>query len=81
MSDNVVVLHDTRISDIPGMLRKLADAFEAGEETAPGLLVVIPQDGDFPAVFGYGEHLGDYGNIALLEMAKVFMVNHLTERA
>lgn len=81
MSDNVVVLHDTRISDIPGMLRKLADAFEAGEETAPGLLVVIPQEGDFPAVFGYGEHLGDYGNIALLEMAKVFMVNHLTERA
>lgn len=80
MTDNLVHLRDTTINDIPGMLRKLADAFDAGDETAPGILVIIPQDGDFPALFGYGEHLGDYQNIAILELAKTFMVDLMTAR-
>lgn len=81
MTDNVITLRDVSINDIPGMLRKLAASFEAGEETAEGILVVIPRTGDFPAVFGYGEHLGDYANIAILDLAKTFMANSLTERA
>lgn len=79
--DNVVTLRPgPKLSDIPGMLRQLADKFEAGEETAEGLLVIIPQDGDWPAICGYGEHLGDYANIALLDLAKTFLIHNLTAR-
>lgn len=79
--DNVLHLRPgPPINDIPGMLRQLADQFETGEYTAEGILVILPRDGDWPAIFGYGEHLTDYGNIAVLEMAKTWMTNHLTAR-
>lgn len=79
--DNVVALRPgPPINDIPGMLRQMADRFEAGDMTAEGVLFIVPRDGDWPQIFGWGSHLSDYGNIAVLELAKVWLVNNLTAR-
>lgn len=82
MTDNVVKLRDgPLISDIPGMLRQLADAFERGDETAEGILVIVPVEGDWPDIHGYGEHLSDYVNIAVLDLAKTWLSLYATERS
>lgn len=58
------------------MLRNLADEIENGVK-ASSVLVIIPRDGERPLVYGFGEHLGDHGNIAVCEMAKIWFVNNL----
>ena len=68
------------LNDIPGRLLQLAIDIESGEVEAESVLVVIPSSGDFPAIFGFGEHLGEYGNIAVLELAKTWFVNNQTAR-
>jgi len=68
------------VSDIPGMLRKLADDIESGETMAHAVLAIIPRDGDWPVICGFGEHLGDHGNIAVCEMAKLWFANNLVAR-
>ena len=69
------------LTDIPGRLRQLAESIESGDTEAAAVLVLIPQDGDWPAVFGFGEHLGDHGNIAVCEMAKIWFVTNVTGRS
>ncbi len=68
------------VSDIPGQLRQMADQIESGEVAATSALFIIPADGDWPAVYGWGEHLGDHGNIAVCEMTKIWFVNNLVTR-
>lgn len=81
MTDNIVNLHPVSLNDIPGMLRQWADWLEDGTETTEGtLLTLIPQEGDWPMIIGLGEHLGDLGNIATMELAKIWLVNNLTVR-
>jgi uncharacterized protein YcsI (UPF0317 family) len=62
------------------MMRKLADEIESGETPADAVLCIIPVDGEFPMVFGWGEHLGDLGNIGLLELTKAWFVANTTAR-
>jgi len=78
----LVSLRDHRplISDIPAMMRKLADDIEAGTIPAKSALFIIPRDGDWPDIYGWGDHLGDHGNIALCEIAKTLFINNLTVR-
>lgn len=68
------------ISDIPNMMRMLADRIESGDVPAEYALCIIPRDGDFPDLFGWGEHPGDLGNIAICELAKMYFVTNLTKR-
>lgn len=82
MTDNITPLRPgPALNDIPGMLRQLADQFEAGEYDATSLLVVMPQEGDWPILFGYGEHMGDLTNIATMELAKLWFANNLSGRS
>lgn len=82
MTDNVVQLRDSPLlSDIPGQLRQLADAIENGELQTKSVLCVADMPGDWPIIYGWGEHLSDYGNIAVLDLAKLWLMNNLTERA
>lgn len=69
------------VTDIPGQLRQMADMIESGEVKAESALFIIPQDGDWPSVYGWGEHLGDYGNIAICELARAWFINNLTARS
>lgn len=82
MSDNIVNLRGGRpaLDDIPGMLRQWADWLEDGTETAQTVILIIPQEGDWPKLIGLGDHLGDLGNIATMELAKIWFANNLTAR-
>lgn len=71
----VVPLHTSpTVTDIPGQLRQMADAIEAGEVEAHSALFIVPQTGDWPLVYGWGDHLGDHGNIAVLELTKHWFI-------
>ena len=78
MTLNIVQLYDdpTLLTDIPGQLRTLADRIETGDLDATAVLCVIPIEGDWPMLFGWGEDLGEYGRIGVLQT----MVSWLTGR-
>lgn len=63
------------VSDVPGMLRNMADMIERGEVEAPSALFIVPVERGWPQVYGWGEHLGDAGNIALCEITKTWFIN------
>lgn len=69
------------ISDIPGQLRQLADDIEKGDVKAESVLCIVPQDGDWPIMFGWGDHLSDHGNIAICELAKTWFINNVSVRS
>lgn len=68
------------VNDIAGQLRQMADMIERGEVEARSAMFIIPRDGDWPEVYGWGEHLGDYGNIAVCELTKAYFVNNIVVR-
>lgn len=68
------------LADIPGQLRQMADLLESGEIEASSVLFIIARENDWPDVYGWGDHLGDHGNIATCEMAKTWFVNNHTVR-
>ena len=80
VTDTDPTLPGPAVSDIPGQLRQMADRIENGEMTVESALFIVPTDGDWPKIFGWGDHLGDYGNIAVLELAKAWFVNNLVQR-
>lgn len=73
--------HAPVLNDVPAMMRRVADQIDAGEIIAPSALFIVPVDGDWPMVFGWGEHLGDHGNIAICEMTKTWFINNNVARA
>lgn len=79
-AENVTTLRTATIADIPAMLRKMADQIDNGDVAAASMLVIIPRDGDWPDIYGWGEHLGDHGNIAICEMAKTWYVQNLSAK-
>lgn len=80
---NVFKFPRSNLSDIPAMLRKLADDIEAGDHgEVPLCLVVLPVSGEWPAIFGFGQE-GDTTDAALighLELAKSFFVFNQADR-
>lgn len=82
MNENVTPLRSSPpVSDIPGQLRQMADMIERGDIEASATLFIIPREaGEWPEIYGWGEHLGDYGNIAVCELAKSWFVNNRTAR-
>lgn len=82
MDDKVTPLREGRalLTDIPGMMRQVADQIEQGEIEASSMLVVVPRDGDWPRIFGWGEALSDLERIATMELAKLWFANNTTQR-
>jgi hypothetical protein len=68
------------LSDIAGQLRLMAKQIEEGDIKATSALFIVPVDHDWPMIFGWGEHLGNHGNIAVCELAKSWFVANMTER-
>lgn len=80
---NVFKFPRSNLSDIPAMLRKLADDIESGDHgEVPLCLAVLPRDGEWPSIFGFGA-TGDTSDAALighLELAKSFFIFNQAER-
>lgn len=68
------------VSDIPGQLRQLADRIERHEVDTASVLCIVAQPGDWPDIYGWGDDLGEYGRIGLLERAKAWFVEHIATR-
>ena len=69
------------LNDIPGMLRALADAIEAGEYgEVQSLIALMPRPRDYPIPFGWGDVEGQNDPIIQCELAKAWFVNNLVER-
>lgn len=69
------------VVDIPGQLRAMADRIEAGEIEATSILFIIAKENDWPDIYGWGDHLGDHGNIAICELSKAWFINNSYVRA
>jgi hypothetical protein len=80
MADVVQLRDMPKVSDIPGQLRAMADRIEAGEQEAESVLFIIPQTGDYPAIFGWGESMGDQANILTCELAKAWFIREYLPR-
>lgn len=84
MPDNVTPLRTSPpITDIPGQLRQMADDLESGRVEMPdsALFIINRPKAAWPDIFGWGDHMGDIGNVGLLEYAKAFFVHNLTKRS
>ncbi len=73
---NVISMgRDHTIRDIPQMLREMADRMESGEVEAQSVVFLIPRD-ECVDVFLWGDDLGRYGIIGVLEEGKnLFLQN------
>ena len=80
MADIVQMRTAPRVTDIAGQLRQMADMIERGEIEAQSTLFIIQRDGDWPEVYGWGQHLGDHGNIAICELTKAYFVDQYVKR-
>lgn len=82
--ENIVKFPGLNLSDISAGLRRLADNIDEGQyPDADAVVVVMPVEGGFPMVFGFGsdDRLDGVSVIGHLEMAKAWFITHLTERA
>ena len=77
----VVEFSRPHLGDIPGHLRRLADAIEAGEHgDVNTLFAIMPRDGHHPCVFGWGDVDGRNDPIFQFELAKLWMLNSMVDR-
>lgn len=69
---------NTALTDIPGMLRSLADLFEKGEyKETTKVLVIRDGDGNEPAVHGYGDIGRPEDALALTARAQASIIRML----
>lgn len=77
----VVDFPNPNLADIPAMLRRLADQIEAGDwdevETA---FLLMPREGKFPKLFGWGNIQGKNDPLIQFELAKHWLCENLVER-
>lgn len=84
MSAEVVELRDGAplLTDIPGMLRRMADRIEAGEHgEVTTAFLLLPVAGDYPAVFGWGDVEGDRHPALQCELAKMWLLTNMAVRS
>lgn len=84
MSAEIVPLREGAplLTDIPGMLRRLAEQVEAGEYgDVETLFVVLPRNDDYPCVFGWGDVTMGNDPVIQLELAKMWLLQHLVARS
>lgn len=81
MSLTVVPLRDTPpLQDIPALLRNLAAEIESGETVAETMFIVIPRDGDYPHLRGWGDVDGDRQPIVQLALIQHWLLGRQTSR-
>ena len=69
------------LTDIVGRLRLMADQIEAGEfGDVPGAFVLLPRDGGYPVVCGFGDVEGENHPIIQFELGKMIFLNSKIER-
>lgn len=80
---NIALLRQApSLVDIPGQLRQLADAIEAGAHgEVASMLVLVPREGDYPSIWGWGDVSDDNRPIIQLELAKAWFILNRTARA
>lgn len=77
----VVEISSPPLTDIPAHLRKLADAIEAGEHGEVGaLFAVMPVEGGYPTVWGWGDIERKNDPVIQFELAKMWLLTNLTIR-
>lgn len=85
MTDNVLKLVDhgrADLSDVPLMLRRLADRYENGDYgDDQTVFVVVPRNGDYPIVMGYGMTEGPRDPLVQLDLARAGILNKVVRRA
>lgn len=71
MTAELRVIREDRLTDIPTMLRRLADLIEAGGEHATSEVVVVraPTEPGPPAIYAYGQ-ASPASSLALLARAQ-----------
>ncbi len=70
------------LTDIPAMLRGMADDIESGAfGDVKTMYALVPKDGDYPLLFGWGNVDGTNDPIIQIELAKAWLVNNLVQRA
>lgn len=82
MVAKVVQLHEVSLQDIPAMLRRIAEQIEAGEHgDVATAFMILPVDGDYPRVFGWGDIEGKNDPVIQLELAKMWLLTNLIARS
>lgn len=81
MIAEVIPISIPNLTDIPAMLRCVADQIEVGDwgkvETA---FLVIPREGDFPRLFGWGAIEGSNDPLIQLELTRHWLLTNLVSR-
>lgn len=63
------------LGEIPAQLRALADRIEAGEYGAvDGLFAIMPRDGSYPVIMGWGVSDGALDPIIQFDLARQWLV-------
>jgi hypothetical protein len=84
VSAEVIQLRDGAplLSDIPGMLRQLADQIEAGEHgEVRTAFLLLPVAGGYPAVFGWGDVEGENHPALQCDLAKMWLLTNIVSRS
>lgn len=77
----IVEFRQTPLTDVPGMMRRLADQIEAGEYgEVKSLYALMPRDSGYPSLFGWGDITGKNDPIIQLDLAKLWLLMNLVER-
>lgn len=78
----IVKFPKANLSEVATELRNLADSIDAGTHgEITTAFVILPNNEDWPAIFGYGTVEGDRHPVVQLELAKAWLVNNITRRA
>lgn len=81
MSVTVVPLRDTpSLQDIPALLRNLAAEIESGETVATTMFIIIPRDGDYPQLRGWGDVEGERRPVEQLALVQHWLLGRQTSR-
>lgn len=80
---NVVPLRESpSLTDIVAQIRAFADRVETGEHgEVSTVFVLMPCTGDYPKVWGWGDITGTNDPVVQLELAKLWLLTNLVERA
>lgn len=69
------------LNDIVGQLRNLADSIEKGEYGEVGaLFALMPVEGEYPRVWGWGDVAGKNDPAIQFELAKMWLMKNLLRR-
>lgn len=78
---NVVQFPENNLQDVPANLRRLADDIEAGRygDIATSY-TILPQTGDYPLVFGFGNVDGPNDPMIQFQLALYWFCRNMTGR-